>query len=186
MVKKQVYMRDASGTVFGTFFPEYHKECENLGSGDKAFQARREYAKSELRKMIKPGDTVYCIVRSVSNSGMSRVISLYIVQNGQLSSIDGLASDVLAYRDATNSAGFIVGGGGMDMCFGTVYNLGRYLFPQGFGIVGKDLKTGKESRPNTKRQADSMVKRGFVFLGRNCDSSGWDTNGGYALKHETL
>jgi hypothetical protein len=143
MANKQVYMRDASGEVFGTYRPEYHQECENLGGGDKWFQARREYAKSELRKMVKPGDTVYCIVRSVSNSGMSRVISLYIAQNGQLRSIDGLASDVLAYRDNPKGSGFIVGGVAWICASARSITWGATCFPMVLGLSAKTRKPGK-------------------------------------------
>lgn len=181
---KLVYMRTPQGTVWGTSHPEYHPECENLGSGEKGKQARREYCKEELRKMLKPGDTVYCMVRSVSSSGMSRTMSLYIVENGVIRNIDGYASDVLGYRDA-KGGGFVVGGCGMDMCFHAVYALGRYLFPDGFGIEGKD-SLGRVVRPLTKKKAENAVKRGFVFRGRNGDSSGWDNDGGYALKHSTF
>lgn len=185
MTKKQVYMRAPCGQVFGTYHPEYHQECENLGGGGKGFQARREYARSELRKRIKPGDTVYCIVRSVSKSGLSRVISLYIVENGKLRNIDGLASDAMARMDAKDRSGFVVHGCGMDMCFATVYDLGRYLYPDGFGVEGKDA-LGRIVRPLTKQKAENAVRRGFVFRGRNGDSSGWDCDGGYSLKHQAL
>lgn len=182
---KYTYMRTPQGTIWACSHPEYHPDCENLGSGEKGKQARREYCKQELRSMLKPGDTVYCMVRSVSSSGMSRTISLYIIENGKLRNIDGLVVDVLDYRESKRG-GFVVNGCGMDMCFGTVYNLGRYLFPDGFGIDGKDSLGLRFPAPLTKQAAENAVKRGFIFRGRNGDSSGWDSDGGYALKHSTL
>lgn len=44
----------------------------------KITQAEREEAKAHLRKLLKPGATVYCILRHVSTSGMLRVIDLAI------------------------------------------------------------------------------------------------------------
>lgn len=190
MSKKTIYMRTPLGEVFPTFFPEYHKECENLGSGSKAYAARQEYARAELRKMIKPGQTVYCNVRTVSSSGMSRTISFYVAMIDEnkvpyLRNIDGLMSDACGMSDGKNG-GIVMHGSGMDMCFQGVYLLGRALFPDGFGITGKHPETGKTYTPKTAKQAAAAVKRGFVFRGRNCDASGWDRDGGYALTHSTL
>ena len=190
MAKATVYMRTASGEVFGTQNPEYHKECENLGSGSKGFQARRDYAASELRKILKPGDTVYTLVRHVSASGMSRDISFYVAlidsdKKPYLRNIDCLMGDVCALPDG-KSGGLRVGGCGMDMCFHSVYTLGHYLFPNGFGIAGK-YPDGKASpRPANKGIAARYVKKGVVFHGRNGDPTGWDNDGGYALTHSNL
>ena len=75
---KQYYLRSPSGVVFTSVHPEFHKDCENLGSGAKGKAARAEYCKAELRQLLVPGAKVYCILRSVSSSGMSRAISLYV------------------------------------------------------------------------------------------------------------
>ena len=127
MATKPTYMRTPSGEVFETEHPEYHKDCENLGKGEKGKQARRDYAISRLREMIKPGQTVYCVIRKVSPSGMSRNISLHIVQGDQMRGIDTLASDALGWPLA-QGGGIRVSGCGMDMCFHTVYTLSRILF----------------------------------------------------------
>lgn len=37
----------------------------------------------ELRKLLKPGTTVYTVLRHVSASGMSRRIDLYIMRKGE-------------------------------------------------------------------------------------------------------
>jgi hypothetical protein len=46
----------------------------------KAQIKERDEAREQLRQWIKPGDTVYCILRHVSRSGMQRRISLQIVR----------------------------------------------------------------------------------------------------------
>ena len=41
-------------------------------------------------------------------------------------------------------------------------------------------------RPQTTQEAAEMVEARAAFYGRNNDRSGWDTDGGYALKAESL
>jgi hypothetical protein len=123
------YMQSPSGEVFTTDNPEYHKDCKKLTI--KAGKvARKEYARSELRKLITPGQTVYCTLRSVSSSGMSRTISLHIIDNGTLRGIDNLAADATDTKRAKRD-GLIMGGCGMDMGFALVYSLGYALWPNG-------------------------------------------------------
>lgn len=183
MAKRTYYMRSKDGAVFSTSFPEYHQDCEQL-TEKAGMDARREYCIAELRKVLKPGSTVYTMVRNVSKSGMSRAISLYIVDGGEIRCIDSTASDILLYSLA-DGGGLRVSGCGMDMGFATVYSLSRYLFREGFGVQGKNAN-GASVTPKTARQAKSMVARGCVFSGRNMDASGWDNDGGYALTQRWL
>jgi hypothetical protein len=44
----------------------------------KKQKEEQEQAKEELRKILKPGDTVYCGLKHVSRSGMQREIALYV------------------------------------------------------------------------------------------------------------
>lgn len=125
----KTYMRSPSGEVFQTMHPEYHKECENLGGGAKGYAARQEYTRNSLRKMIKPGQKVYTILRSVSKSGMSRDISVYIIHKGELRNIDALTGDACAIGEGKQ--GLKMHGCGMDMGFSLVYNLGSALWPKG-------------------------------------------------------
>jgi len=97
----------------------------------------RDEAIAALRKMLKPGDTVYTIVTHVSRSGMSRCISLRIMRKRQPADIDHLAAWALEMRRDEKNGGLKVGGCGMDMCFYVVYELSRALFPDGFQCVGE-------------------------------------------------
>ena len=123
---KQYYMRAPSGEVFPSEHPEFHKDWENLGSGAKGKAARAEYCKAELRQLLVPGDKVYCILRSVSASGMSRAVSLYVKSEGDIRNVDSLISDALGYKLA-KQAGVMVSGCGMDVGFHLVYSLGCAL-----------------------------------------------------------
>ena len=120
-----------------------------------------------LRGIFKPGDTLYCIVRSVSRSGMSRRIDYYAKdESGDLRWVTphlvriGVSDQSHAsWRKGRDYDGARIDGCGMDMCFESAYRLGRKLWPEGFKVEGR---------------------------GRNGDMSGHDKDGGYALKHRTI
>lgn len=129
-------------------------------------ELERQEAVARLREVLKPGDTVYTILRHRARSGMFRVISLYIPDTDHKGSpdircIDGDVCTVLGYTYNTKHDGVPVGGCGMDMGFHLVYNLSRALFPKGFKV------------PKGKS-------------GRNGDTSGHDRDGGYALNHRWM
>lgn len=132
-----------------------------------ATKAEKAEAIARLREWLSPGDTVYTILEHVSASGMSRAIRFVIPKvdaDGKPYFLhpNHAIGTVLGLRFHTSrgrrSDALHVAGCGMDMGFDCVYTLGRYLFPDGFA---------------TER-------------GRNGDTSGWDKDGGYALKQEWL
>lgn len=138
---------------------------------------QREHARAQLRKILKPGDTVNCILRHCSRSGMMRHISL-LKGDEEITYYVALAMDEKRADDGSIK----VSGCGMDMGFHLVYNLGRILFPDGFGV-----KSVGGIRPTSKEHAQQLVADGkTTFRGRNFDTSGWDNDGGYALKHRWL
>ena len=125
----QTDLRTPSGNVFTSDNPEFHKGCERLTqTAGKA--ARREYVARILRGMLKPGQTVFTILRHVSSSGMSRRISLVVPEGDGIRCIDTLAADLLGDR-VHDSGGIVVTKCGMDMGFHLVYNLGARLWPDG-------------------------------------------------------
>ena len=70
---------------------------------------------------------IYCVLRSVSASGMSRVIDFYTVINDRPSYLSGLIRKALGYRMAKRG-GLVVGGCGMDMGFHVVYTVASVLY----------------------------------------------------------
>ncbi len=123
-----------------------------------------------LRGLLTPGDTVHTILRHVSRSGMSRRISTIYIKaakpgdiaeqwNAEPYDITPGVARVLELPYNYNQEGMRIDGCGMDMGFEIVYQLGRQLFPDGFKVDG---------------------------IGRNGDTSGWDKDGGYALKQRWL
>jgi hypothetical protein len=131
----------------------------------KEMKANQIDSINALRNILPTaGMNVYTKVNSVSRSGMSRRISLYVVVDGEIRDITwhvarAFGESTKQRGEYVQDAGLHVGGCGMDMCFATVYNLGRVLFPDGFAVEGR---------------------------GRNGDGSGWDNDGGYALNKRDL
>lgn len=133
----------------------------------KQQQERRAEAICELRKHLRPGSTVYLILRHVSKSGMLRRVSPIIRhKKGHFLHLDHWAAQCLYPESRTISK---IGGGdgvpmhgcGMDMGFELVYLLGRYLWPKG----------GKQPKG---------------IYPRNGDTSGIETDGGYMLRYHWL
>ena len=89
-------------------------------------EQERQEAISRLKEIVKPGDTVECILRHVSRSGMMRHISLRIPGRD----ITFLAAKAMDMKIADNG-GIKIGGCGMDMGFALVYDLGHTLWPRG-------------------------------------------------------
>lgn len=146
---------------------------------------------------LAPGDVVYCVLRHRSQSGMMRVIDLFVIRKDRWSGkphpwfIGFRAAKALGDVYDRERQGIRIGGCGMDMGFHLVYSLSSVLFPGGFGEVGYKLKAGgleidraTGKRPKSKRALAAMLKAGYVFHGRNGDRTGWDSCGGYALKQE--
>ena len=130
----------------------------------KKMQSAAIESAQTLRNLLKPGDTAKTILRSVSRSGMMRRISLVIARDNEVIDISWDAAQAMGeptkQRGAwVQVAGIVMPGCGMDMGFALVYNLSRTLFPDGFEVTG---------------------------YGRNGDTSGWDNDGGYALKQAWL
>lgn len=122
-----------------------------------------ERAINRLRSVIKPGDTIDCILRNCSASGMTRQISLY--HKGE--NITFEAASVLEenpYNEFRGQRAIKVGGCGMDMGFDLVYRLSRRLFPDGFIPAEAGRTTGRNGT----------------------DAADLDTDGGYALTHRWL
>jgi hypothetical protein len=72
-------------------------------------------------------DRVYIIQRSVSRSGMTRKLSLYLLINNEPRHITHLVADALEWGLDKNYR-LIVNGCGMDMHFHTVYSLSQVLY----------------------------------------------------------
>lgn len=127
----------------------------------------KEEATERLKELLKPGDTVYTILRHVSSSGMTRDISLVILKPDQQGirpfHADYHAATLLELKEKNN--GVRIPGCGMDMGFALVYELSRTLWPDGFDCIGE----GCPSNDHVNREETSHHR-----------------DGGYALKQAWL
>ena len=97
----------------------------------------REYARERLlTHYLKEGQTVYVLVRSVSSSGLSRNLNLFVVNEGKIEEITYYAGHALGWRlvEKNGTRSLRVEGVGMDMGFHTVESLSYALF----GIDGRN------------------------------------------------
>jgi len=144
-MSKFYYMRGTDGgnkgRIYQTLSAEVWNGCEVLTQVEGA-KAHKAQTVADLKKILKPGKKIWANVDHVSASGMSHVISLYIVHNGEIVNISHRAAIITGWRESKNG-GLIVSGCGMDMGFHTVYTLARCMFPNG-SRVGRGGKPDKD------------------------------------------
>ena len=89
--------------------------------------------KESLKELLKEGDTIYTVLRSVSRSGMSRAIDCYVFRDNKPLYLSYAIATVLDERQ--NETGAVkVTGCGMDMGFHLVYNLSSVLYKDGYAL----------------------------------------------------
>ena len=177
-------------------------------------QADRKEAIESLRESLKPGDTVYTVLRHVSRSGMSRTISAHSFEQHYKDDECGESTEDyiqplwLSYNVAKaiespfdpNREGVKMSGCGMDMGFALVYDLSRVLWPDGFDCSGEGCQANDHMNHETplkgscpdgtgpRRKCENLM-HGFPQAMK--DERGgcvpWHhKDGGYALKHRWL
>lgn len=116
-----------------------------------------------LRGILPPKTEVLTLMRHVSKSGMSRDIAVLVLIDGALRNITWDVAQATG-EPCIDSRGYTairISGVGTDAGFQLVYHLGYFLYPNGFAIPeGSD--------------------------GPNGDTSGFEKDGGYALRHRWL
>jgi hypothetical protein len=145
----------------------------------------RDEAIERLREWVKPGDTIYTILRHKSSSGMSRVIDMLKIEDNRVMTLGWNAAKALGDRFDNDREGVRVSGAGMDMGFHLVMNLGYVLFPDGFGCVGEHCPSNDHfngDRDYTPHGNGMTPHRREVLIG----ADHWHTSGGYALNHKWL
>lgn len=110
----------------------------------------KENAKKNLLNWIDgcvkdPNDKpiVYCVLRKVSSSGMSRIIDLFVInkETGKPSMIGSATARLLqyTYKSTQLGDGIAVNGCGMDMGFSIVSNLSYALYKDDYKLEHKWL-----------------------------------------------
>ena len=113
----------------------------------------RDDAIARLREWLKPGDTVYTVLRNVSRSGMQRTIGVLGIElPGRGDCADPKIRDytrnvamALDLRDDNRRSGVVIGGCGMDMGLEIVYQLSTVLFRDNFECIGERCPSNDHS-----------------------------------------
>ena len=128
----QYYFRGETGRILQTDDPTLWRtgtflKGEELprAEGKRLYQ---EQAKDELRKILSHGDRIYCVLRHVSASGMSRTIDFYVIKENRPIWLTGYMGAALGYKRGKHDRGLVISGCGMDMGFHAVYCLARILY----------------------------------------------------------
>ena len=79
--------------------------------------------------MNKP--TIYSVIKHVSQSGLTRHISFYYVEEGQLYCMNHQISEATGYKFNKNYDSLVVRGCGMDMAFHVVEHYSRATGKEG-------------------------------------------------------
>lgn len=156
----------------------------------KAQKQEQAEAIARLREWIKPGDTVYTILRHVSRSGMQRTIDCIGLDREHAE--PGGAPRIWAYGWNVAKAlgwtfdrereGVKVSGCGMDMGFHMVYAMSATMFPDGFGCVGE----GCPSNDHSNGDRDYTPCNSNAHCGIASARTHWHRDGGYALRQRWL
>ena len=167
-------------------------------------QSARDEAIARLRETLKPGDTVFTVLRSVSRSGMSRNIDLYKLEGGDRIWLSHLAARACDWSFNEKHECVRVGGCGMDMGFHLVYNLARTLFCDAFTCIGDHCPSNDHNNAYYRMQDKKCVVCGQALGGKSkevrpspprdypvcstaCATGAWlHSDAGYALNHRWL
>ena len=112
----------------------------------------RDEAIERLRQWLKPGDTVWTILRHCSRGHTRRTIDLIHLTTKypanvqcasagevQVLALSWNAADILGLKHDRDREGLIINGCGEDMGFRLVYELSKALFDDGYALKHKWL-----------------------------------------------
>ena len=97
-------------------------------------EAERAEAIESLKKRLKPGDTVYTILRHVSVSGMSRSLDVYTISDNKPLRLTWSAARALDVAYDKKWDALRVFGVGEAGAFATIYSLSHVLFGDGYAL----------------------------------------------------
>lgn len=115
-----------------------HTREEATTMNTKAQKAiARDHAGHHLSGIVEEGATVYAIIDSVARSGMSRTMRLFVIRDNEPIFITREVATVL--NNPMKNGSMRVSGGGMDMVFATVYELGQAMFDDGYALRHRQI-----------------------------------------------
>ena len=89
---------------------------------------------ARLQSYAPAGARVSTILRHVSQSGMSRCISVVVVHDGEIVDLDWFVARAGLFSTHSTKGGLKVSGTGMDMGFHVVYELSRLIHGDGYAL----------------------------------------------------
>ena len=125
-MESYTYIETINGSIYRTIYPEYWPEAVKLSKQDGQKRYLQQSA-DELRALLPEGSRVYCVLRHVSESGMTRHIDFYAIKGDRPIWLSSQIAFLCGYRTA-KTRGLIVRGCGMDMGFSVVCNLAYALY----------------------------------------------------------
>lgn len=154
----------------------------------KAQQAEQAEALEKLRTILKPGDTLYTVLRNVSASGMSRAVSVVKVEkDGSIHDLSFWIARAGLFKSHPKYDGLKVDGCGMDMGFHVVYELSRSLYPKGYKCNGNDGSKDRKKQCRSNDHSNYYAEiRGQETPEPNYKRGKLHTDGGYALSQQWL
>lgn len=121
-----------------------------------ATQNKQELAAlADLHWLLKPGSTIWSLNRHSSASGMTHWFDFYTIQGNQLVRLTYLICVACGYKHCDKHGALKTTGGGMDMAFHTIYNLGQTMWPDG------------TPEPHGTRNGDPDTVGGYAFHHRH-------------------
>lgn len=143
-------------------------------------QTEKEKAIAELRKELKPGDTVYTKLLHCAKSGMMRIVDVIVIRDNEPLRYTWAAAKAAGFSYNTKHEGIRVDGCGMDVGFEVVYNLSHVLFPDGFKCIGYEARCPSNDHSNDYMDNKGKSREELYSTERVHKS------GGYALRHRWL
>lgn len=112
---------------------------------------------------LKPGVTIYTKKVYTSQSGMLRVVDVYVVHAGEIHDISWLACQLLGYKFHRKYGGVTVKGSGFSAGFDIVYALGSKLYPEGFECIGEGCPSNDHANGDREYKPHHHASGGYVF-----------------------
>lgn len=126
-------------------------------------EAAKVAAIETLREAFPPGSTAKTILRHVSQSGMSRSIS---VIDGDCEDVTWYVARALGTSTDHRWGGIKRAGCGMDMGFDLIYNLSSVLYPDGFECIGDKCPSNDHSNGDRVRTPHHHNSGGYAISQR--------------------
>jgi hypothetical protein len=125
--------------------------------------SNKESAIARHREFLKPGQAIYTKVEHVSQSGMSRDVSVYIVQENKIINITYLIGEAMGLKRNRKTEGLRIVGCGFDAGFEIAYQIGRALWPEGFQCVGINCRSNDHFNGDRDYSPHLHKDSGYIF-----------------------